>query len=74
MKINTLTDADAQNVIFVSKREATQADTDSLIEGVAPTEDYLETAVFDRVEFHGAQDYVIAQFSSSYTNKRMAAL
>ncbi|KAL7782582.1 NADH oxidase [Trichoderma afarasin] len=62
---------DAQNTMFVTTREATQADIDFLIEGFVHAAEYLEAAGFDGIELHGAHGYVIAQFLSPRTNKRV---
>lgn len=57
--------------MFVATREATQADIDFLIEGFVHAAEYLEAAGFDGIELHGAHGYVIAQFLSPRTNKRV---
>lgn len=69
--MNSLKATDAQNTMFVTTREATQADIDFLIEGFVHAAEYLEAAGFDGIELHGAHGYVIAQFLSPRTNKRV---
>ncbi|RFU80371.1 nadh oxidase [Trichoderma arundinaceum] len=64
---------DAQNSLFTTTREATQADINFLIEGFVHAAEYLDASGFDGVELHGAHGYVIAQFLSPRTNKRTDA-
>ncbi|UKZ93222.1 uncharacterized protein TrAFT101_008143 [Trichoderma asperellum] len=48
--------------MFVTSREATQADIDILVQGFVYAAENLEAAGIDGVELHGAHGYVIAQF------------
>lgn len=52
-------------------RELTTAEADGLVEAYAQGALRAKQAGFDAVEFHGAHGYLICQFLSGYTNKRI---
>ena len=56
---------------FAKPRPATQADIDGFVEGYAHCAEYLYKAGYDGIQLHAAHGYLLAQFISNSTNKRM---
>lgn len=56
---------------FGNPRAATQEDIDHVVDSFAHAAEFLEKAGFDGIELHGAHGYLISQFLSSTTNKRV---